>query len=73
MVFLNPVPEKARFMADYVVVTNGEGGAVNTALACILFFGDIFPLLVENRNKLNMIAWDCFMLTQEGLWWRAAP
>ena len=32
MVFLNPVPEKARFITDYVVVTNGEGGAVNTAL-----------------------------------------
>lgn len=73
MVFLNPVPEKARFITDYVVVTNGEGGAVNTALACILFFGDIFPLLVENRSKLKMIAWDCLMLTREGLWWRAAP
>lgn len=59
MVFLNPVPEKARFITDYVVVTNGEGGAVNSALGCILFFGAIFPLLVENKNKLKMIAWDC--------------
>lgn len=41
---LNPVPEKARFITDYAVVTNGEEGAVSfTALACILFFGDIFP------------------------------
>lgn len=67
--FFNPVPEKARFIADYVVVTNGEGSAVNTAPARILFFGDIFPPLVENRKKLNMIARDCFMFTQEGLRW----
>lgn len=31
------------------------------------FFGAIFPLLVENRNKLKMIAWDCFMLALECL------
>lgn len=50
-----------------MVVTNGIGSAVNTTLACILFFGAIFPLLLENRNKLNMIAWDRFMLALECL------
>lgn len=52
-------------MADDAAVTNGEGSTVNTALARILFWGDIFPLLVGNRNKLNMIARDGFLLTQE--------
>lgn len=66
-VCFNPVPEKARFIADYVVVTKGIGSAANATLACILFFGAIFPLLVENRNKLNMIAWDCFTLAHECL------
>ena len=66
MVFLNPVPEKARFITDYVVVTNGEGGAVNTALACILFFGDIFPLLVENRSFSNILKGLIFWLDTSG-------
>lgn len=63
--FFNPVPEKARFIADYVVVTNGEGSTADTRLARTLFFGDVFLLLVGNRNKLNTIAWVCFMLAQD--------
>lgn len=47
VVVFNPVPEKARFINDYAVVTMVREGAVNTALACILFFGDIFSFLVE--------------------------
>lgn len=46
-VVFNPVLEKGRCVADDATVTNAEGHAADTPLACISFFGAGFPLRVE--------------------------